>query len=444
MIELRQVRNVAHISRTEGKNMFIRLHSIVIWFVLLAFLAHVSGCTEALPQTRSAQLPEVRYMELHGRTITLTRELPGRVSAFTVSEVRPQVGGLIQARLFTEGSDVTAGQPLYRIDPVLYQAAYNNARANLARVRANENAARLLAERYAMLVKTNAVSRQELDDARAAYEQSKAEIEAYREALETARINLSYTQVTAPVSGRIGRSEVTAGALVTQNQESPLAVVQQISPVYVDVTQSYAQVLKLRRDLASGRLKTGGPDAAKVRLYLEDGSPYTRGGIEADAAADEQTLDWIEGELLFSDITVDQSTGAVSLRARFDNPDGLLLPGMYVRAVLEEGLLENALLIPQRSVTRDAQNRPLAHVLVPCDGAPGDCPEAYRVQSRVISLERDYRNQWLVGSGLLPGELLLVDGVQKVRNGQAVSAVLLPNGQSAALAARADANTAGR
>ena len=395
----------------------------LIWIALVALLALLSGC-EDKPAPKQA-LSEVRYMALSAEEVTLTRELPGRVSAFTVSEVRPQVGGIIQARLFTEGTDVEAGQVLYRIDPVLYQTAYNNAKANLARVRANEEAARLLAERYGQLVRTRAVSRQEYDDALAAYGQARAEIDAHKEALETARINLSYTQVTAPVSGRIGRSSVTAGALVTQNQPSALATVQQISPVYVDVTQSNTQILRLRRALASGRLRSGGPDAARVRLYLEDGSPYIRSGTENHPQ-------WVEGELLFSDITVDQSTGAVSIRARFDNPEGLLLPGMYVRAVLEEGVLENAVLIPQRSVSRDTQNLPQVHVLTPADPAEAGTPNAYRVAVRPVTIDRDHMNRWLISSGLAPGELLLVDGVQKVRPGQIVSATEIQTPATAA------------
>ena len=432
----------AHKRASESKASFSgKAATLLFWFGLIILLALQSGCSETTAAP-TPPLAEVRYTELLGEDIILTRELPGRVSAFTVSEVRPQVGGIVQARLFEEGADVVAGQVLYRIDPVLYEAAFNNARANLARVQANEEATRLLAARYDKLVKTNAVSRQERDDALAAYNQSKAEIDAFREALETARINLGYTRVTAPVSGRIGRSSVTEGALVTQNQEAPLAVVQQISPVYVDVSQSNAQLLRLRRALSSGRIKAGGPDSAKVRLYLEDGSAYTRGAMEHSENAHQsapESQEWIEGELLFSDIMVDQSTGAVSIRARFDNPDGLLLPGMYVRAVLEEGLLENAILIPQKSVTRDAQNRPQVHVLTRATGS--DTGEAYRVEARSITIDRDYRNKWLVSSGLAPGELLLVDGVQKVRAGQTVSATRLPNADSAkALASRGSEN----
>lgn len=421
------------------------LHLSTVW-LCLALL--IPGCSEKTDASRAGQvMPEVRYMVVSGEDISLTRELPGRVSAFTVSEVRPQVGGLIKVRLFEEGSDVTEGQVLYEIDPALYQAAYNNAKANLARAQANENASRLLAERYSRLVKTGAVGRQEHDDAQAAYLQTQAEIDAYREALETARINLGYTKVIAPISGRIGRSAVTAGALVTQNQQEPLATVQQISPVYVDVTQPSAQMIKLRRDLASGRLRTGGPDSARVRLYLEDGSPYTA----ADSVGEGSEPVWIEGDLLFSDITVDQSTGSVSIRVRIDNPDGMLLPGMYVRAVLEEGKLENAVLIPQRSVTRDSRNQPQVQVLVPVAHgedhtatgglSPTGPKQTYTVEMRPITIDRVHKNNWLLSSGLAPGDLLLVDGVQTARPGQVVLATqLLPDKKNTALVSNVPGN----
>ena len=373
----------------------------------------VSGCQSEQPAP--PPLTEVRYAGAEAQRLTVTRTLPGRISAFKVSEVRPQVGGLIQARLFEEGSDVEAGQALYQIDPALYQAAYNNARANLGRVQAEEEAARLLAERYTRLAKTSAVSVQERDDAVAAYNRLKAEINAYTEALESAAINLGYTRITAPVGGRIGRSSVTEGALVTQNQEFPLAKIQSISPVYVDVTQSNAQLLRLRRALDSGALTSGGADSARMRLCLEDGTPYTR----RNGAGQEE---WIEGELLFSDITVDESTGTVFLRARFDNPHGVLLPGMYVRAELVEGILEEAVLVPQKSVGRDARNLPRIFVLTPAPEAGGQAEELYSVQARSVTIDRDYGNAWLLGSGLEPGELLVVDGINKIRPGQTVRA----------------------
>ena len=381
----------------------------------------ISGCGEDSRAEQAAPLVQVRFQAVRGESVILHRELPGRVSAFTVSDVRPQATGIIKERLFEEGSDVEQGQVLYHIDPKQYQAAFNNAKANLVRVTASEEAARLLAARYHRLVKTGSVGIQELDDAQAAYKQIRAEIEAYKEALELARINLEYTRVTAPVSGRIGRSFVTPGALVTENQQSPLATVQQISPVYVDVTQSSAQFLKLKRDLASGSIAAGGSGAAGVRLYLEDGSPYTR-IVNQDGA-------WIEGNLLFSDITVDRGTGTFSIRVSFDNPEGALLPGMYVRAVLEEGILENAILVPQRSVMRDSRNQPFVYVLArqAADENPAELEKPpvkgahFTVEARTVSFSRRHGNYWLISSGLSSGDLIIIDGLQHVRPGQIVA-----------------------
>lgn len=387
--------------------------------LLLPLLLATTGC-EDKKEAAAPALPTVLYMEVAEEPATLTRELPGRISAFRVSEVRPQVGGIIQARFFEEGTDVEAGQVLYQIDPALYQAAYNNAKANLGRALANEEAARLLAERYARLAKTNAVSVQERDDALAAYNQNIAEIEAYRQALETAAINLGYTKITAPVSGRIGHSFVTEGALVTQNQAQPLAKIQQISPVYVDVTQSSSQLLHLKQALASGALKNSDAHAARVRLQLENGAPYKRSGPHSGPHSD--SGDWIEGALLFSDISVDESTGAVILRAKFDNPDGLLLPGMYARATLVEGVAERAILVPQRAVFRDARNRPQVYVLHPVNANDGSARAgSYTVETRSVIIDREHQGRWLLSSGLAHGELLLVEGLLKVRPGQTVS-----------------------
>lgn len=388
--------------------------------VMLLCLA-VSGCADSREAPRPPQAT-VRFETLRGEAATLTRELPGRVSAFTVSEVRPQVTGIVRERLFEEGADVTEGQVLYHIDPKTYQAAYNSARANLVRVKASEEAARLLMTRFQKLAKTGAVSMQECDDARAAHNQIRAEIDACQEALEIARINLAYTRVTAPVSGRIGRSFVTPGALVTENQPSPLATVQQISPVYVDVTQSTTELIQLRRDLALGKIAAGGPGAAKVRLYLEDGSPYTRIASTEEAP--------IYGALLFSDITVDPGTGTVCIRASFDNPDGVLLPGMYVRAVLEEGVLENALLVPQRSVMQGNRNQPFVYVLTQSTGSEAAAgTEAvsgaggFTVEARTVTLARRHGNRWRVSSGLSAGERIMVEGLQHARPGQVVAGV---------------------
>ena len=371
-------------------------------------LALGAGCGQEA-QNAGPPLALVRYQVVETEQITLIRELPGRVSAFRVSEVRPQVGGIIQERLFEEGADVAAGQELYRIDPALYQAAYNNAKANLNRAMANEEAARLLAERYSLLVKTRAISIQERDNAVAAYNQVRAEIEAHRQALESAAINLGYTRITAPVTGRIGRSFVTEGALVTQNQTRPLATIQQLTPVYVDIIQPSIQLVNIKKAMASGQLQSGGKESARVRLSLEDGAPYQQPGA----------AEWLEGELLFSDVTVDENTGAVSVRARFDNPEGLLLPGMYVRAQLVEGVVPEAILVPQRSVARDTRNLPQVFVLTPLnkEGAPAD---HFAIAARSVVIDRDHQGRWLVSGGLNRGDRLLVEGLQKVRPGQTV------------------------
>ncbi len=283
--------------------------------------------------------------------------------------------------------------------------------------------ARLLAQRYAKIVKSNAISKQDYDDAVAAHNQAKAAVEAAKQSLETARINLGYTQVTAPVSGRIGRSYVTPGALATQNQATPLATVQQLGQVYVDVTQSNTELLKLRRALAAGRLRSGGPDSAKVRLLLEDGSPYVRNiaGMENG-----EKPEWVEGTLLFSDVTIDQSTGAVTLRATFANHHNILHPGMYDRAVLEDGVRASALLIPQKAVMRDNRGEPYVYVLTreAEDSVQRETRSLgggeYYVARRPITIDRDHENNWLVTSGLAEGDLLLVDGLQKARPGAIV------------------------
>ncbi|MDR1489577.1 MAG: efflux RND transporter periplasmic adaptor subunit [Desulfovibrio sp.] len=381
----------------------------------------LTACGES-KERHQPSTPVIPYIRLSAEAVTLTRTLPGRVSAFTVSEVRPQVTGIIKERLFEEGADVVAGQALYQIDPVLYEAAYNNAKAELARIQADENAARLLERRFAHLVKTGAVGKQDYDDALAAYNRIRAHIEAAGEALETARINLSYTKVAAPVSGRIGRSFVTPGALVTQNQTSPLVTIQRISPVYVDVAQPSAELLRLRRDIAMGNLRNDPKNAGNVKLYLEDGTPYTRLPIKAG-----ETPEWIEGEFLFSDITVEQSTGVVNIRAKFNNPEGILLPGMYVKAEIEEGILDNALLVPQKSVTRDLRNLPQVFVLTKRMEAGKAVESAalgeqeYYIEARGVTIERDYGNKWLVMDGLIPGELIAVDGLLHMRPGMVVS-----------------------
>jgi membrane fusion protein (multidrug efflux system) len=337
-----------------------------------------------------AQLPQVGIMELTPQAVSLTTTLAGRTSPYLIAEVRPQVGGIIQKRLFTEGADVKAGDILYQIDPATYQAAFDSAKAALARSEANAIPAKLRAERYTQLVTVNAVSRQDYAAAVALAKQAEALVEVDKAALATARINLGYTRVTSPISGRIGRSAVTPGALVTASQGTALSTVQQLDPIYVDVTQSSAELLRLKRDLAEGRLRSAGENQAVVKLLLEDGTPYSR-----------------EGRLEFSDVTVDQSTGAITLRAVFPNPSAELLPGMFVRAVLEEGVSEQAILAPQQGVTRNFKGEATALVLAP-DGT---------VEQRIVQVDRAMGDKWLVRSGLNAGDRLIVDGLQKVRPG---------------------------
>ncbi|MBQ4132958.1 MAG: efflux RND transporter periplasmic adaptor subunit [Desulfovibrionaceae bacterium] len=407
---------------------FLNLGRFVAVFFLLGLTAVLSGCNGSANAQAMPSLPKVNYMLAAQAEITLTTELPGRISALMVSEVRPQVGGIIKKRLFEEGADVLQGQVLYQIDPSLYEAAYNNAEAELARVEANAVAARNLANRYSKLVASGAISRQEHDDAVAAAGQANALVAAAKEALETARINLSYTKVTAPVSGRIGRSFYTPGALVTQNQPNALATIQQLDYVYVDITQSSTEYLNLQRARAEGSLKSSGKNSSKVKLLLEDGSPYAFPGENGE-------LDWIEGELLFSDVTIDQTTGAITLRAKFKNDYSLLLPGMYVRAVIEEGVKEDAVVVPQKAIARDARGRAQAYVLTKKDPAASQtdaqtAAEAhplgeneYYVEMRNVVIDRDYQNNWIIKSGLEPGDLLITDGLMKLYPGQRVQGV---------------------
>lgn len=364
---------------------------------LLAAGMMISGCdrkTAAAPPP--AGPPEVGVMFVQPERVSLTTELPGRTSAHMVAEVRPQVSGIIKKRLFTEGSDVKAGQVLYQIDPATYQAAFASARAALSRSQANLIPARLKEERFRDLVKIKAVSQQDYDDAHAALKQAEADVESARAALDTARINLAYTKVTAPISGRIGRSSVTEGALVTANQAGALATIQQLSSMYVDVTQSSAELLRLKQNLASGLLKNNGSAQARVRLLLEDGSAYPQ-----------------PGTLKFSEVTVEESTGSITLRAVFPNPKQTLLPGMFVRAILEEGENPQAILVPQRGVTRNPKGEAMVMVV-----GVGE-----KVEPRPIKVARTVGDKWLVSEGLNAGDRVILEGIQKARPGTPVKAV---------------------
>jgi len=342
---------------------------------ILAVAVFLAGCQEeAAPPAQ--QKPTVGVVTLQAEPFAVTTDLPGRTRAYRIAEVRPQVNGIIQKRLFTEGSEVKAGQQLYQIDAAVYEATLKSAQASLA-------SSKSLADRYAELVKDQAVSKQAYDEARAASLQAEAE-------LERARIDLRYTKVLAPISGRIGRSAVTEGALVSNGQAQELATIQQLDPIYVDVTQPARDLLALRRDLADGRLQKAGENAAKVTLKLEDGSDYGH-----------------EGKLEFSEVTVDPGTGSVTLRAVFPNPDKVLLPGMFVRAQLVAGLKSEAILVPQQGVTRNTKGDPTAMVV----------NAESKVEVRPIKTERAVGNRWLVGEGLQPGDRVITEGLQFIQPG---------------------------
>ncbi|QAA93431.1 efflux RND transporter periplasmic adaptor subunit [Pollutimonas thiosulfatoxidans] len=363
---------------------------------LFASILVIAGCGEPVAQGGAPAVPEVSVVTVVAQPLALTTELAGRTSAYLVSEVRPQVGGILKKRLFEEGSDVKAGQTLYEIDPAAYAAAHSSAKAALAKAQANLKMAGLTAARYKELASINAVSRQESDQAAAELQQARADVASAQAALDMAQINLGYTEVVAPISGRVGRSSVTPGALLSADQAKPLATIQQLDPIYVDVTQSSVDLLRLREALAAGTLEASADASANVKLTLEDGSLY------------EHT-----GELQFSDVSVDPGTGMVALRAVFPNPDHRLLPGMFVRATLEEGVRSNAILLPQRGITRSATGEATALVLNADD----------QVEARILETSRTVGDQWLVDSGIQPGERLIVEGVQKVKPGASASAV---------------------
>jgi membrane fusion protein (multidrug efflux system) len=341
----------------------------------------LAGCKEP-EQAAAPKTPEVGVVTLKAQSVLLSSDLPGRTSAFRVAEVRPQVSGIIQKRLFSEGAVVKKGQQLYQIDPSTYQASFDKAKANL-------DATRNLAERYKRLVETRAISRQQFDDADANYRQARAD-------LKMAQINLEYTKVLAPIDGRISRSSVTEGALVSTNQTEALASINQLDPIYVDVTQASTDMLRLRREVASGQLTMAGPDQVKVQLTLEDGTAYGQ-----------------TGALKFTEVTVDPTTGAVTMRAAFANPDNILLPGMFVHAKLAEGVREQALLVPQQGVTRDLKGEATALVV----GADS------KAEQREIKVIRTIGNQWLIESGLKVGDQVITEGVQRVRPGMELIAV---------------------
>lgn len=364
--------------------------------LLLSGSLLLSGCNEEKTPGSSAQrpLPEVGVVTLKSQQLPVTTELPGRTSAYRVAEVRPQVSGIILKRNFVEGSNIKAGQSLYQIDPAPYQAQYQNAKGNLAQAEAAAQIAHLTLQRYKPLLGTNYISKQEYDQARSNARTADAQVAAAKATLESARINLAYTRVTSPISGRIGKSAVTEGALVQTGQATALATVQQLDPIYVDVTQSSTEFLRLKKELSDGTLQQDNGQA-RVALILEDGSLYAH-----------------EGKLAFSDVSVDESTGSITVRAIFPNPDHLLLPGMFVRARLNEGVNPDALLVPQQGVTRTPRGSATA-LVVNADN---------KVEVRNINAAQAIGDKWLVTEGLKAGDRVIVTGLQKIKVGIPVKA----------------------
>jgi membrane fusion protein (multidrug efflux system) len=414
----------------------LQMRSLIVVAVIVGLF--LSGCDRQTQSQPAPFLPEVATVTVSTQSITLTSELPGRTSPYLVAEIRPQVNGLIQKRVFTEGSDVKAGQTLYQIDPAPFQAALDNAEANLiamqktadrgratlgasiagvAQQQATLELARTNRNRFEEAFKDRAVSASQRDQtatdaqvAEAALRAAEAQVESDRKAvaaaeatiqqaqaaLETARINLGYTKITAPISGRIGKSNVTVGAIVTAYQPVALATIQQLDPIFVDVRQSSSDLLRLRRNLDHGRLNQNERNQKKVDLILEDGTAYP-----------------LEGTLQFRDVTVDPTTGSVILRIVFPNPEGVLLPGMFVRAVVKEGVNDQAVLIPQQAVSRDPKGNPVALIV----------NTEEKVQQRMLTLDRAIGDQWLVTTGLQRGDRVIVEGMQKVRPGISVKEV---------------------
>jgi membrane fusion protein, multidrug efflux system len=372
---------------------FTAEHRILQVLLLGAIGLLAAGCVQHAGP--APPKPAVTVVDLHARPVALTTELPGRVSAYRIAEVRPQVNGVILRRLFNEGDLVAAGQQLYQIDPAPYQAALGSARATLAHARASVTAARLTAERYRTLSEAHAVSRQDYDNAVATLGRDEADVASGEAAVRAAEINLAYTRVYSPISGRTGRSSVTEGALVTANQATCLLTVTQLDPVYVDLTQPSTTLVRLKRELAAGQIRRVDGNRAPAKLLLEDGSPYES-----------------PGALQFSEVTVDQGTGSVTLRAIFPNSASLLLPGMFVRATIEEGVREGAILAPQQGITHAPDGSATALVV----GADG------KVEKRSVELDRALGDEWVVTKGLEAGDRLIVAGLQKIKPGMDVAA----------------------
>ena len=370
--------------------------SRIALFVLSTLVGSVAltACNKAPEQNASVpQAIPVGVVTLKSQALTLRKELPGRIAAFEIAEIRPQVSGIVQSRLFTEGKQVEQGEALYQINPATFKAALAASEAAVARAKASISSSKAKADRYSKLLKIKALSQQDFDDADAAYKQASAELLTAEAQLQTAQINLDYSQVSSPISGQISKSSVTVGALVSASQATALATVTQLDPIYVDLTQSSNELTKLKKALASGALSIDAASQTDVELTMEDGSVYPHKGI-----------------LQFSEVTVDPSTGSVTLRAKFPNPEKLLLPGMYARAQIVEGVKANAILVPQRGVSRNTKGDPTAMVV----------SKDNKVESRILAVDRTVGSNWLVTDGLVDGDKLIVEGLQKIRPGASV------------------------
>lgn len=361
--------------------------------ILLPLLILLGACEQEQAPPASPGTPAVTVVTLAAEPVTLTRQLPGRTTAFVVAEVRPQVTGIVKERLFIEGGLVEAGEPLYQLDDAAYRATYNSALASLARAEASAEIARRSAERAEELIESNSISTQEVDNAVAAYRQAAAEVGVAEAQVASAAVQLGFARITSPIDGRIGRSTVTQGALVTANQAAPLAIVQQLDPIYVDLAQSASELLELRRELSTGAIRQ--MQDIPVSILLEDGTRYAH-----------------KGQMAFADVAVDPMTGSYALRVIVPNPDQLLMPGMYVRAVVSNAILERGLLVPQQAISRDARGEASAMVVTP----------AGIVEERAIEVSRTVGDAWLVSSGLVEGDRVVVEGLQKIQAGMAVEA----------------------
>lgn len=367
-------------------------------YVVLGILLLLAGCDRAPTGQPPRPVPAVSTVTIAPRRTLLATELSGRTSAYRIAEIRPRVNGLVEKRLFTEGTTVKEGQVLYQLDPAPFQAELDNARAALTEAKAKLPSIRLRAERYKMLVSNSALSQQDYDDAASNLAQVRANIISLEAKEEAARINRGYTRVIAPISGRIGKSNVTDGAMVTAYQATPLATIQQLDPIYVDVPQSTAEMLRMRARFREGVLHPEEQGRNKVRLILEDGRFYS-----------------LEGTLQFSDVTVDPTTGSVAVRLIFPNPEGEILPGMFVRAVIKEGVNDHAIVVAQQGVSRDPKGNPYALIV----------NDESKVELRPLTLDRIIGNTWLVTSGLTPGDRVIVKGLQMLRPGMEVKATSL-------------------